>query len=309
MERVVFLLLLVSGLCFLSSCLVQHQYLFIPESKTWFDAQRYCREKCIDLATIHDMEEMRMALKVVEGRYDDGVWIGIYKGDDLIWYSSLDHGERGINYWNLEGGDSAACLGYSGGELLNQGCNKKKYSVCFDGSKHGREQYVLNDVTMAWTNAQNYCRTRHTDLVSVRNETEEDMLREVAAGYQVWVGYFRDKWTWSDQTYSSFRYWSSVTRGTQNDRKCGALLRSKAGKWGKAACKEAHPFICTCPITRIIKIRVTPQKSQLDLNDPAVQDEILKQIRLKQSLMKEGDAVQIRWRKRPDGKVFIKEAN
>lgn len=101
---------------------------------------------------------------------------------------------------------------------------------------------------MTWTVARDYCRTYYTDLVSVRSEEESQILQEVAAGQQVWTGLFRDPWIWSDQTYSSFRYWrpSEYVYTNINTQACVALLKSESGKWGDLSCSEVHPFLCSC---------------------------------------------------------------
>uniref|UniRef100_A0A8C9Y614 C-type lectin domain-containing protein n=1 Tax=Sander lucioperca TaxID=283035 RepID=A0A8C9Y614_SANLU len=58
--------------------------------------------------------------------------------------------------------------------------------------------FILNNITMKWTQAQSYCREHHTDLASIRNITENQKVRDVAAGHSVWIGLFRECWKWSD---------------------------------------------------------------------------------------------------------------
>lgn len=101
---------------------------------------------------------------------------------------------------------------------------------------------------MFWHVARDYCRTHHTDLSSVRNEEEDQIIQEVAGRQHVWLGLFRDPWEWSDQTYSSFRYWKAGQKVGINLNKegCVALLKSESGRWGELPCDEAHPFLCNC---------------------------------------------------------------
>uniref|UniRef100_A0A8B9H7P4 C-type lectin domain-containing protein n=1 Tax=Astyanax mexicanus TaxID=7994 RepID=A0A8B9H7P4_ASTMX len=69
-----------------------------------------------------------------------------------------------------------------------------------------REYHFVNE-SKTWAEAQSYCREMfHTDLASVRNETElQDILR-ISNGSTVWIGLYRKR-QWSDQSSSTFTYW------------------------------------------------------------------------------------------------------
>ncbi|XP_038135469.1 C-type lectin BpLec-like [Cyprinodon tularosa] len=185
------------------------------------------------------------------------------------------------------------------------------YSVCFDGKKQGADQYILSPIQMSWTAARDFCRKNHTDLVSLRNDAEYQTVKDVSNGHAVYVGLFRDRWEWSDMTESSFRYWQETQPvHTTDSNDCIALLKSKFGKWGDRLCTEKHPFLCNCKtdhFLHFIKLRISPQvNSMLDLQDRAVQNNILKQIRLK--IIENIPArITLQWRNNSDGKVFIKQ--
>lgn len=66
---------------------------------------------------------------------------------------------------------------------------------------------VNNNELMTWREAQLYCRKHHTDLPSVKNQRENNVLQNLVLGSGLmWIGLFRDSWKWSDQS-DSFRYW------------------------------------------------------------------------------------------------------
>ncbi|KAL3980260.1 sister chromatid cohesion protein DCC1 [Sarotherodon galilaeus] len=132
----------------------------------------------------------------------------------------------------------------------------------FLATKQGADQYILNTQSMVWTAARDYCRTNYTDLTSLRNDAEYQIVQEVAKGSEVYVGVFKDTWEWSDQTDSSFRYWSADmpvwTAGTET---FVAMLKVNSGNK-----------------LSFIKLRISPQDSMLDLSNSSVQADILEQM-------------------------------
>uniref|UniRef100_A0A3B3VM38 C-type lectin domain-containing protein n=1 Tax=Poecilia latipinna TaxID=48699 RepID=A0A3B3VM38_9TELE len=81
--------------------------------------------------------------------------------------------------------------------------------ICFLflATKEGTDQYVMVDEERGWSDALEYCRTLYTDLTSVRNDAELEIIQSLAVNASVWVGLFRDSWAWSDGADSSFRNW------------------------------------------------------------------------------------------------------
>ncbi|XP_072514075.1 putative C-type lectin domain family 20 member A [Salminus brasiliensis] len=176
------LLFLFSAVCGVSPY-VPHRYHFVNESKTWTEAQSYCRRTYTDLATINNMEQMKK---------------------------------------------------------LNDTLKDKE-------KKTNSERYVFINETKTWTGAQSYCREHHTDLVKVRNQTENQKIYSVAkySSTPVWIGLFNDAWKWSDQSRSSFRYWRSDQPdnlgGIEN---CAAVFLTDQGQWHDDNCNKQLPFIC-----------------------------------------------------------------
>lgn len=98
---------------------------------------------------------------------------------------------------------------------------------------------------MNWVDAQQYCRARHTDLVSVRTSAEnEEIQRMVPAGGLVWIGLFGDTWKWSDGRDSLFRYWQQgEPQGSGSGSDCAYV---DGGAWRTQSCDSRSSVLCYC---------------------------------------------------------------
>ncbi|XP_046723713.1 macrophage mannose receptor 1-like [Silurus meridionalis] len=263
--------------CTGSSC-THHQYHFINENKTWTDAQRYCRDKYTDLATVDNMEEMNMLRNTVNETYSGLAWIGLY--DDLnSWKWSLDDDsfymikERSFRNWyiskplNWNGNSLCVYISSFNGEWWVDSCSVARPFICFDGRVNASESYILVYKNMNWTDAQRYCRDHYTDLISVRNETENQKIRSFISNfislnpvnyynyynyyyhyyyyyYYMWIGLYRTR-SWSDKSNSSFNNWKpGQPDNYAQDEFCTAVSFTDLGKWTDENCVKAFPFLC-----------------------------------------------------------------
>lgn len=104
--------------------------------------------------------------------------------------------------------------------------------------------YILIEQNKSWKEAQEFCRTFHTDLVNVRTSSENQEVKKTAKK-DVWIGLFKDPWSWSDQSNSSFRFWnSSQLSNNRRDRDCVTVMVNQTGKWNDVQCNTTQPFIC-----------------------------------------------------------------
>ncbi|XP_005951675.1 secretory phospholipase A2 receptor [Haplochromis burtoni] len=299
-------LILLAGMCFLPLYPYQIQNFLFYSPKTWYEAQSYCREKCIDLLTFDNMKQIETIVNFLENKYNDAVWFGLWKGKTQRWHWSMPSNDF-YNYLPWGSNTNYNCGTYENRSLSSDPCHYAKNFICFDGKKKGAEQYILSSATMGWSEAQNYCRTNHTDLTSVRNDAEHQIIQSLANGMDVWIGLFKDPWEWSDQSNSSLRYWPVEQKiWTEETEHCGALLKNESGKWGQLPCSNKYPFLCVCKVkettVKVIKLRISLQDSGLDLNNPTIQENILKQL-----MASTGANINLKWRKQSSGKIFIKE--
>ncbi|XP_073325708.1 C-type mannose receptor 2-like [Pagrus major] len=235
---------------------VPRQHHFVSDLKTMTEAQRYCREKYTDLATIDNMEDVRILIDTVDkSKVSNEVWIGLY--DDVnSWRWSLSHtsfykdGETEFRQWgtgqpnNYKSIEHCTVM-YDGGRWHDYPCENRVRAVCMD-VRGLKVTFVLIETLMTWTEAQSYCRDHHTDLASVRNTAENQKVKDlVPSGQLAWIGLFRDSWKWSDGSNSSFRYWDQTEPNNAGGiEACVIAHLGRDGKWFDVPCDLKKPFVC-----------------------------------------------------------------
>ncbi|XP_012990204.3 macrophage mannose receptor 1 [Esox lucius] len=250
MDKTVLLIILLSGLTTLTSCLTQYHY--VNMQMTWSEAQSYCRETYTDLATISDTKEYYSLLNLLyhTDGYSGEVWIGLTFTN---WRWSLENNEtEGIsNGWPagypwLQYGyytysnvlKTCVILSPYNGLWYGYDCYSSNYFVCYDGTQNATQTFVLVKEWMTWNQAQSYCRLHYTDLAIVRNPTENQAIQNltrIVYYYSINVGnqtgnqslvnqtqtyYYYNYYTvwiglyrdgsWSDGSNSSFYFYSTA---------------------------------------------------------------------------------------------------
>ncbi|KAK3505546.1 hypothetical protein QTP70_021812, partial [Hemibagrus guttatus] len=154
-------------------------------------------------------------------------------------------------------------------------------SVCFDGSKTGNDRYIYISTTRSWAEAQAFCRQYYTDLVSIKDPTENSVIAE-----------------WSLGTPGLVCTESGCRRTVLNHNAFLLLLMFVF------ECVFAFLHLVITEKQQIVKVKV---RSNQDVNDPQVKVAILGQI--KQKLKDHGmtENITVKWREESDGRVFHKE--
>ncbi|XP_059210141.1 macrophage mannose receptor 1-like [Centropristis striata] len=257
---VLFLLLTAGpGLCV-------RDYYFIGEQKNFSEAQRFCRHRFSDLATIDGNEDVDI-LNMIATQEVPHAWIGLYDSVDSWKWSLSDTsfyraGEEEFRRWKP--GQPSNALGVehctvilTDGLWYDVSFTASRRAVCSDVT--GQDvTFVLTDDHMTWAKAQSYCRKHHTDLASVRNQAENQKVQELvqAAGgdRKAFIGLYRDSWKWSDGSNSSFRYWISGEPNGYNENCAAADFSSYSGQWADVTCDQRLPFICNGPAKCIFEL-------------------------------------------------------
>ena len=97
---------------------------------------------------------------------------------------------------------------------------------------------------MTWTEAREYCREHHTDLASVKNDTENHIISRIVGDDAAWIGLHRT--AWSDMSRSSFTFWTEIIDDSRTYRQqnCVVVWYRSSGGWTWETCDRALPFIC-----------------------------------------------------------------
>ncbi|KAL1272026.1 hypothetical protein QQF64_031042 [Cirrhinus molitorella] len=237
---------LLIALCSVSEC-VQRQYHFINEMKNWTEAQRYCREKYTDLATVDNMNDMNELKKSVNDGNVQYVWIGLQNTSCKKWQWSSGEPALYLNWATGQPKGRDNCAVMKNGEWHECSCDKKQTFIC-NSSNNVNTTLVFVNQTMNWRDAQSYCRQNHIDLVSVRNQTENQQVEKIMNDSwtsDVWIGLFRDSWQWSDQSNSSFRYWKSGEPNHASADENFTTVNLKAqGQWIDSSYTNNYSFVC-----------------------------------------------------------------
>uniref|UniRef100_A0A3P9NM54 C-type lectin domain-containing protein n=1 Tax=Poecilia reticulata TaxID=8081 RepID=A0A3P9NM54_POERE len=112
------------------------------------------------------------------------------------------------------------------------------------------QKYHLIYEAKTWTEAQSYCREKHTDLISGKKPLQDGEVNKwfnltTANSKYIFIGLFSDTWMWSDGNSFSFRHWNLQFDNQRiNSGQCAMTVFDDGGRWKNKNCAERKPFIC-----------------------------------------------------------------
>ncbi|KAF3859588.1 hypothetical protein F7725_021987, partial [Dissostichus mawsoni] len=193
--------LLCSGLFHFT--LTSHQlriFNFTRARSVWIEALEECYENNESPVTLYDEEDEKFTDKFQESKKEPPLWLGLSKSRNLTWSNG-----NNVNFTeslvNLTKGEQI-CEAIDNDTWTGYNCSEKKHFMC---SKD--DTYTLIEKEEDWCHALKYCRTHHSDLVSIHNETENGLVLEKGNNRSFWIGLMHDEWEWLDKGCSSFRKW------------------------------------------------------------------------------------------------------
>ncbi|XP_053272579.1 macrophage mannose receptor 1 [Pleuronectes platessa] len=315
MEGIFIGVLCLSGCLTFSTCLL-HQYHFVSDIMNWTEAQSYCREKYTDLATIENTEEIKkLKDTVLASGYTSRVWIGLYSHIDWKWSDGFNQSGAEYRKWYYTEPNNWATIEHcvfqkNDGKFYDEKCDRALDFVCYNGTLEDSD-FVSVSTVKTWSEAQRHCREHYTDLATVTNDAENIKIQTLITPINLaWIGLYRDPQIyWSDGSNYSFSSWyQGVNPPGSKKVLCGVADLEQGGNWRLFSCEERKPFVCySVPTVKtLVKMRVKLEDSSVDLSDPAVKEQILKQLqdRLKEKGL---SGVTLKLKEQADGKVFHKE--
>uniref|UniRef100_A0A673FTJ4 C-type lectin domain-containing protein n=1 Tax=Sinocyclocheilus rhinocerous TaxID=307959 RepID=A0A673FTJ4_9TELE len=129
--------------------------------------------------------------------------------------------------------------------VVSSSAGAPQMSFSFKGSS---KEFVPVQEQKNWTEAQKYCRQYHTDLASVRNESENEQIQKIinqnlTSHNQAWIGLHR-LWVWSDNSTSTFTHWETNRPDTRDVNRDDCALIDHQGIWTDEDCLKPHYFVC-----------------------------------------------------------------
>ncbi|XP_053083729.1 macrophage mannose receptor 1-like [Pangasianodon hypophthalmus] len=208
----------------------------IPATVNQTEARAACRENYIDLVTLYSDEDNT---ELDNSSYG---WIGLYRGQFSEKWSNGDP----VTFRNLTGdcGTSSCCAAMKpDGSWESAQCTGTRYFMCYEQAASSQTpNYHLIRENKTWYEAQRYCRGNYTDLVSIRDQqqNEEVKIKGLNSSTSFWIGLLRDDWQWTDGGNSTYRNWASG-HPLSSPYNC---VRAWLGKWISEPCSSNYPPLC-----------------------------------------------------------------
>ncbi|XP_060722590.1 macrophage mannose receptor 1-like [Tachysurus vachellii] len=220
-------------------------YHLILETKTWYEAQCYCRQRYTDLVSIRDQKHNE-EVKIKGLNSTTPFWIGLLC-DDWQW---IDGGISAYRNWDSgELQKQNSCAVVIGGRWYSVPCSNEASALCYYTSIHVSEE------ALSWKNALDYCdKKNRAGLLQIESDHDqtdvENELRRRRVSEPVWVGLRQSQlfgfWIWPDGK-AVFPY-SNWDEGKQPEHQlsqhCGAIVPQKSYRWKDMNCDAQYRALC-----------------------------------------------------------------
>ena len=106
--------------------------------------------------------------------------------------------------------------------------------------------FVRVNTAKSWTEAQRHCREHYTDLATVRNDADNNKIKNlIPAGQWSWIGLYRDPQIyWSDGSNYSFSSWYQGAHPLGSMKVVCGVADLEGGNWRLISCEERKAFVC-----------------------------------------------------------------
>ncbi|KAG9278353.1 macrophage mannose receptor 1-like [Astyanax mexicanus] len=214
-----------------------------PEFKNQSEARAACRENYTDLVTVCSEEENTALINLINTRLpaDSKVLFGLQRSQFSSKWSNGDE----VTFSALTGscGLKPCCAAMkTDASWESPLCTERRNFMCYKQDQTDLTfSYHLITENKTWYEAQSYCRKNYTDLVSIRDQEQNEAVK--IAGMKTsdffWIGLLRDDWEWTDGGRSAYRNWGDCQPRSSTLSNFTQLKVN--GKWETVPCSNNAP--------------------------------------------------------------------
>lgn len=228
----------------------RRRYVHRTQQKTWSEAQRYCREHHIDLATFRSLAELNRVSGICN--VAEKCWIGLHRDDNDTDVWNWSDGEKTrFESWHHNNSQMSLdknCVVTANGFYYNVKCDQPHAFLCSE------ENLILVKENKTWEEALEHCRTLGTDHNSAniyydlpnmhtvnKNWNARRMIKN-AQTEEVWIGlrYLAGHWLWVNGGLLNGQFPACPATGMY----CGTMLKT-GDLLSEVNCLERRNFFCS----------------------------------------------------------------
>ncbi|XP_077091269.1 macrophage mannose receptor 1-like [Siphateles boraxobius] len=162
------------------------------------------------LVTVYDQQDNIKLSNLIKSKNASSGWIGTRRGNRSKKWSNGD--DVTFNRSTAYSGKIRCAAMKADGDWESILCSIPKHFMCYEQAIGvGRKSYDFRLIRedRSWFEAQMYCREHHTDLVSIRDQTENERVKEKGkeSNTPFWIGLLEDSVEWADEGRSAYRNW------------------------------------------------------------------------------------------------------
>ncbi|XP_066566049.1 macrophage mannose receptor 1 [Amia ocellicauda] len=133
------------------------------------------------------------------------------------------------------------------GSWTDEICSTSFNFMCYRDNQ-GTTEYILYTNSLKWKDAETYCKSRHSELVTIKSQAENQVVKQKANGKKIWIGLFNDPWLWADGANSTYRQWGGSDPDNANGAQGCAVLTPGMADTG---CTQSWIFFCCSASTEL----------------------------------------------------------
>uniref|UniRef100_A0A3B1K8W3 C-type lectin domain-containing protein n=1 Tax=Astyanax mexicanus TaxID=7994 RepID=A0A3B1K8W3_ASTMX len=206
---------------------------------TQSEARAACRENYTDLVTVCSEEENTALINLINSK----AWIGLQRSDNSSKWSNGDEVTFSNNV-TVTGscGTKPCCAAMKTDRSWESPlCTEKRNFMCYKQDQTNSSYHLITE-NKTWYEAQSYCRKNYTDLVSIRDQEQNEEVKKegMKSSTPFWIGLLCDDWQWAGRGRSAYRNWGN-NHPKSSPENCVKLV---SGKLYSVLCNNTGSALC-----------------------------------------------------------------